>query len=89
MNSKIVYDIPMIIWTSPEFLRDHQEMLTPEILSRPIWMGNLLPSLAQFSGITSEHLDTKDSFFEQDFSKVTRMCDGELYDTLEGPERVQ
>lgn len=89
LNSKVVYDIPMMLWTSAGFLRDHQEMLTGDILRRPIWMGDLLPSLADLSGISSQHLDLKKSFFRQTFETGARLCDGNPYDTLEGPPQAQ
>lgn len=88
LNSKIIYDIPMIIWTSTGFLKDNKSLLTPEILNRPIWMGNLLPSLAQLAGIRSKYLNVKDSFFRDDFKKEIRLCDEKNYDFLEGPTKV-
>ncbi len=88
LNSTIVYDIPMIIWTSEDFLREHAEMLTPAILRQPVWMKNLLPSLADLAGIRSEHIDISKSFFRPHAAGEVRLCDDKPYESLAGHARM-
>lgn len=84
LNSTIVYDIPMIIWGSKDFLKENKDMLTSDILHRPVWMKNLLPSIVEISGIKSDQIEFKKSFFQKYFEEERRLCDEKDYDSLEG-----
>lgn len=90
MNSTIVYDIPLILWSSDLFLTENSHLLSKQIRERKLWLGNLASSVLQLSGIKSEiqsELETT-TFFAPQFIAKPRICDGIDYTTLQSPNNV-
>lgn len=91
MNSTIVYDIPLILWSSDLFLTKNSHLLSKQIRERKLWLGNLASSVLQLSGIKSEiqsELETT-TFFAPQFIAKPRICDGIDYTTLlQSPNNV-
>mgnify|MGYP001657999354 CR=1 FL=1 len=87
MNSTIVYDIPMILWSSDLFLIENSHLLSKKIRERKLWLGNLASSILQLSGIKNEIQDKIETttFFMPQFIAKPRICDGIEYTTLPRP----